>query len=161
MTWMFWYEMIDELSFWYQYLFFSGVNFTEYPPSLFLVRLLAGASFFIAVKNGVSLFLLNSKYLKWISDLYREVSLFAEWIINASNAILKRRFLTEEEKFLNLDVWFVCSHQSSWEFSLYCLLFQYSKAKQQQRREKKIFFLVCSEICGYHVFERCWSYSLC
>lgn len=89
--------MIDELSFLYQYSFFSGFNFTKYLPSLFLVRLLAGASFFIAVKNGVPLFLLNSKYLKWISDLYREVSLFAEWIINASNAILKRRFLTEEE----------------------------------------------------------------
>lgn len=133
--------MIDELSFLYQYILFLVLTLPSIFPVRSLVRLLAGASFFIAVKNGVPLFLLNSKYLKWISDLYREGSLFAEWIINASNAILKRRFLTEEEKSLNLDVWFPCSHQSSWEFSLYCLLFQYSKAKQQQRREKNMFFL--------------------
>lgn len=79
----------------YQFIFFS--DFYLYRVSIFpvcsVVRLVAGASFFIALKNGVPLFLLNSKYLKWISDLYVEVSLFAEWIINASNAILKRHFL--------------------------------------------------------------------
>lgn len=33
---IFWYEMIDEPSFLYQYVFFSGFNFTKYLPSLFL-----------------------------------------------------------------------------------------------------------------------------
>lgn len=62
---IFWYEMIDELSFLYQYFFFFLVlTLPGIFPVCSLVRLLAGASFFIAVKNGVPLFLLNSKYLK-------------------------------------------------------------------------------------------------
>lgn len=69
-------------------LFFFFFNLTCYLPIWFSGRLCGQHTFPYCLKNGVPLFLLNSKRVTRISDVYIIVLLFVG-AINASNAALK------------------------------------------------------------------------